>query len=245
MKLRTSLYTKGTVLYPLHSEVQKVHSPNLWERKCEVARTGSRIIFHLSKLWKAEKFNVDHSWEWKGQILFAFSQIVHELMVCPHTSIHLPPRLGLAARSSLSADIWGACQYLQSFVRSVPSVRPSVPYVRPLPSPPLSGASEEAPKARRRTGSQGSSNGEEPPPPGIGHSVSLQHKTRPASQLTPSADDTVQSSGAGNSKPDKASQGQWYIGFSSSHLHELKRRLNQGRWSRYRPCNGVANPSHI
>ena len=136
MNLRTSLYTKGTVLYPLHSEVQKVHSPNLWERKCEVARTGSRIIFHLSKLWKAEKFNVDHSWEWKGQILFAFSQIVHELMVCPHTSIHLPPRLGLAARSSLSADIWGACQYLQSFVRSVPSVRPSVrPFVRPFVRP--------------------------------------------------------------------------------------------------------------
>ena len=62
---------------------QKVHSPNLLKRKCisEVVRIGSAIIFHLSKLWKAkffilgdvlllvrlqEKFDIDHSWEWKG-----------------------------------------------------------------------------------------------------------------------------------------------------------------------------------
>ena len=62
---------------------QKVHSPNLLKRKCisEVVRIGSAIIFHLSELWKAkfsilcdvlllvrlqEKFDIDHSWEWKG-----------------------------------------------------------------------------------------------------------------------------------------------------------------------------------
>ena len=62
---------------------QKVHSPNLLKRKCisEEVRFGSAIIFHLSELWKAkfsilcdvlllvrlqEKFELDHSWEWKG-----------------------------------------------------------------------------------------------------------------------------------------------------------------------------------
>ena len=49
--------------------------------KSEVVRIGSIIIFHLSKLWKAKffilcdviflvrlqgKFEIDHSWEWKG-----------------------------------------------------------------------------------------------------------------------------------------------------------------------------------
>ena len=48
---------------------------------CEVLRIGSIIICHLSKLWKTkffilcdvillvrlqEKFEIDHSWEWKG-----------------------------------------------------------------------------------------------------------------------------------------------------------------------------------
>ena len=51
---------------------------NVWS---EVVRSGSKIIFHLSKLWKAKffilcdviflvrpqgKFETDHSWEWKG-----------------------------------------------------------------------------------------------------------------------------------------------------------------------------------
>ena len=68
---------------PFHSQVQKIHSPNLPKEKCisEVVRTGTRIIFHLSKLWKAKlsilcdviflvrlqgKLEIDHSWEWKG-----------------------------------------------------------------------------------------------------------------------------------------------------------------------------------
>ena len=66
-----------------HSQVQKVHSPNLPKEKCmsAVVRIGSIINFHLSKLWKAkfftlcdviflvrlqDKFEIDHSWEWKG-----------------------------------------------------------------------------------------------------------------------------------------------------------------------------------
>ena len=69
--------------YPFHSWAQKVHSPNLLKRKCisGVARICIIIIFHLSKLWKAtfsllcyviflvrlqEKFDIDHSQEWKG-----------------------------------------------------------------------------------------------------------------------------------------------------------------------------------
>ena len=66
------------------SQVQKVHSPNLSHEKSmsEVVRIGRLIIFHLSKLWKAQlffilcdfifllrlqgKFEVDHSWEVKG-----------------------------------------------------------------------------------------------------------------------------------------------------------------------------------
>ena len=59
----------------------KVYSPNLLKRKCisEVARIGSIIIFHLSKLWKAKfsilfdvifllrlqgKFDIDQSKSW-------------------------------------------------------------------------------------------------------------------------------------------------------------------------------------
>ena len=66
------------VAKPLHSQAQKVISPNLLSRKCisEVGRIGSIIIFHLSKLWKAKffilcdviflvrlqgKFEIDHS----------------------------------------------------------------------------------------------------------------------------------------------------------------------------------------
>ena len=54
-----------------------------FKEKCisDVVRIGSTIIFHLSKLWKAKffilcdviflvrlqgKFEIDHSWEWKG-----------------------------------------------------------------------------------------------------------------------------------------------------------------------------------
>ena len=68
------------MLSPFHSQVQKVHSPNLPEENCmsEVVRIGSIIIFHLSKLWKAKFFilcevtflvrlqgrlEIDHSWE--------------------------------------------------------------------------------------------------------------------------------------------------------------------------------------
>ena len=71
------------LLLLFHSQVQKLHSPNLPKEKCigEVMRIGSIIIFHLSKLWKAKflilfdviflvrlqsKFDIDHSWEWKG-----------------------------------------------------------------------------------------------------------------------------------------------------------------------------------
>ena len=69
---------------PFHSQIQKVHSPNLLKKKCisDVVRLGSIIIFHLSKLSKAKfftlcdaiflvrlqgEFEVDHSWEWKGK----------------------------------------------------------------------------------------------------------------------------------------------------------------------------------
>ena len=72
-----------TIFLPFHSQVQKVHSPNLPKEKCmgEVVRIGSVIIFHPSNLWKAKffilcdviflvrlqgKFDFDHSWEWKG-----------------------------------------------------------------------------------------------------------------------------------------------------------------------------------
>ena len=72
-----------TFSWPVHSELQKVQSPNLPKEKCisEVARIGSIIIFHPSKLWKAKvfilcdimllarlqgKFEIDHSLEWKG-----------------------------------------------------------------------------------------------------------------------------------------------------------------------------------
>ena len=38
------------------ARAQKVHSPNLLKRKCvsEVVRISSKIIIHLSKLWKAK-----------------------------------------------------------------------------------------------------------------------------------------------------------------------------------------------
>ena len=69
-----------------HSQTQKVHSPNLLKETCirEVVRIVSIIIFRLSKLWKAKffilcgvtflvrlqgKFEIDHSWEWKGEAL--------------------------------------------------------------------------------------------------------------------------------------------------------------------------------
>ena len=41
-----------TRLVQFHSQVQKVHSPNILKEKCisEVVRIGSIIIFHLSKL---------------------------------------------------------------------------------------------------------------------------------------------------------------------------------------------------
>ena len=57
----------------------------------EVVRIGSVIIFHLSKLWKAkfsilrdviflvrlqEKFDIDHSWEWKSSCDFWFPFLV-------------------------------------------------------------------------------------------------------------------------------------------------------------------------
>ena len=65
------------------TRVQKVRSPNLFKEKyiSDVVRIDSIIIYHLSKLWNAkfsimcgvivlvrvqEKFEVDHSWEWKG-----------------------------------------------------------------------------------------------------------------------------------------------------------------------------------
>ena len=70
-------------LWPFHSQVQKVHSSNPFKEKCisGVVRIGSIIIFHLSQLLKAkfsilcdvvflvslqEKFQLHHSWEWKG-----------------------------------------------------------------------------------------------------------------------------------------------------------------------------------
>ena len=83
---------------PFHSQVKKVHSPNLLtlsllsskvhspnllKRKCisKAVRICIKIIFHLSKLWKAKfsllcdviflvrlqrNFDIDHSQEWKG-----------------------------------------------------------------------------------------------------------------------------------------------------------------------------------
>ena len=65
------------------SRSQKVHSPNFLTDKyiSKVVRISSMIIFYLSKLWKAKfsiqfdvillvrlqgKFDIDHSWEWKG-----------------------------------------------------------------------------------------------------------------------------------------------------------------------------------
>ena len=68
---------------PFHSWDQKVHSPNLLKRKCisKVVRICIKIIFHLSKLWKAKfsllcdvifivrlqgNFDIDHSQECKG-----------------------------------------------------------------------------------------------------------------------------------------------------------------------------------
>ena len=61
-----------------YTAASKVHSPNLLLRKCmsEVGRIGSKITFHLRKLWKAKfsilcdviflvslqgKFEIDHS----------------------------------------------------------------------------------------------------------------------------------------------------------------------------------------
>ena len=81
--LRDTLWSKVTLLLPFHSWAQKVHSPNLLKRKCisKVVRICIKIIFHLSKLWKAKfsllgdviflvglegKFDIDHSQEWKG-----------------------------------------------------------------------------------------------------------------------------------------------------------------------------------
>ena len=65
---------------PLSLPSSEVHSPNLFKEKfmSDVVRIGSIIISHLSKLWKVEffilrvlvslqgKFDIDHSWEWKG-----------------------------------------------------------------------------------------------------------------------------------------------------------------------------------
>ena len=67
-----------------NSKFTKVYIlPTFWEKSIsEVVRIGGMIIFHLSKLWKATffilrdviflvrlqgKFEVDHSWKWKGQ----------------------------------------------------------------------------------------------------------------------------------------------------------------------------------
>ena len=66
---------------------KKKNSPNLLKEKCigEVVRISSIIIFHLSKLWGAnfftlfdvlflarlqEKFGINHSWEWKGYVIW-------------------------------------------------------------------------------------------------------------------------------------------------------------------------------
>ena len=70
-------------LKPFHSQVQKYILPTLKREMyiCEVVRIGKLIISHLSELRKAkffilcdviflvrlqEKFEIDHSWEWKG-----------------------------------------------------------------------------------------------------------------------------------------------------------------------------------
>ena len=67
---------------PFQSWAQKVHFPSLLKRKCisKVVRICIKIIFHLSKLWKAKfsllcdvifpvglegKFDIDNSQEWK------------------------------------------------------------------------------------------------------------------------------------------------------------------------------------
>ena len=80
IQIGTSCRTRKLETGPYNSQVQKAHSPNLPKEKCidEVARIGSKIIFHMSKLWKAkffilcdvillvrpqEKFEIDHSWE--------------------------------------------------------------------------------------------------------------------------------------------------------------------------------------
>ena len=76
-------FRNKTILTRPNSQVQKVKSPISMKEKCisRVVRSGSIIIFHLSKLWKAkffilcnviflarlqEKVDIDHSWEWKG-----------------------------------------------------------------------------------------------------------------------------------------------------------------------------------
>ena len=62
-------------LLPFHSQVQKVHSPDLFEERCisEVVRIGSVIVYHLSRFFMLcdviflvtlqGKFETDHSWE--------------------------------------------------------------------------------------------------------------------------------------------------------------------------------------
>ena len=75
----------GTDLWTLSLPSLKSKFSRPFKEKCtgEVGKIGSIIIFHLSKLWKAkffilydviflvrlqEKFDIDHSWEWKGPL---------------------------------------------------------------------------------------------------------------------------------------------------------------------------------
>ena len=73
----------------------KFSYPSKEKRISEVARIGSIIISHLSKLWKAKfftvwwniygeavgKFEIDHSSKWKGQIA-RYSVITEKLREC-------------------------------------------------------------------------------------------------------------------------------------------------------------------
>ena len=57
----SSQHTDFTTLHPFYSEVEKVHSPNLFEEKCiisDVGRIASMIIFHLSKWWRGCRGNL-------------------------------------------------------------------------------------------------------------------------------------------------------------------------------------------
>ena len=91
----------ASLYYPFHSWAQKVHSPNLLKRKCisKVVRICIKIIFHLSKLWKAKfsllcdviflvglerKFDIDHSQEWKGYCTGAIRCSFHQTLLIQH-----------------------------------------------------------------------------------------------------------------------------------------------------------------